>query len=82
VLNGAAWVVTLREPEASRAFCSEALAIHQQLGNRWGIAWWLFSLGSASIPDDAARALLDESLSLFRELGDPWGMSKTLFSLG
>ncbi|MFN2470919.1 MAG: adenylate/guanylate cyclase domain-containing protein [Gaiellaceae bacterium] len=58
---------------ASRLRASEALTLHRQLGNTWGVAGSLFLLGNAAADDrdfEAARELGGESLQLWREVGD------------
>jgi predicted ATPase len=58
---------------ASRLRASEALTLHRQLGNTWGVAGSLFLLGNAAADDrdfEAARELWGESLQLWREVGD------------
>jgi predicted ATPase/class 3 adenylate cyclase len=51
----------------------EALALHRQLGNTWGIAGSLHLLGHAAADEedyDTARQRWEESERLFREAGD------------
>lgn len=57
----------------SRARASEALDLHRQLGDDWGVAGSLYLLATAAADDrdfKAARNLLEESLQLWREVGD------------
>ena len=56
----------------SRLHAEEGLALHQALGDAWGIAHSQLALGSAVSIDDMpmARELYDESARAFRELGD------------
>jgi predicted ATPase len=56
----------------SRVRAEEALALHQALGDAWGIAHSRLTLASAVASDDMAMALLlyDDSARAFRELGD------------
>src|SRR5207302_4303502 len=57
----------------ARRRSEEALALHRELEDRWGIAYSIFSLGMEATEEaDWARARphFEESLALFRELGD------------
>jgi predicted ATPase len=58
---------------ASRAWAEEALALHRDLGNAWGVAYVQFQLGLILAFEDRfaeAQPLLVESVRGFRELGD------------
>jgi len=58
---------------AVRLRAGEALTLHRQLGNKWGVAGSLYLLGNAAADDrdfEAARDLWGESLQLWREVGD------------
>jgi predicted ATPase/class 3 adenylate cyclase len=58
---------------AARLRAEEALALHRQFGNAWGIAASLFILGHAAADDqdyEKARQIWEESERLFREAGD------------
>jgi predicted ATPase len=58
---------------AARLRAGEALALHRQLENVWGIAVSLYILGHAAADDEdyeTARRLWEESEPLFREAGD------------
>lgn len=63
---------------ASRELGEEALALHRELGNEWGVAYVQMGLGLLlSLEDQPAEAkpLLEESVRGFRELGDDhWEM--------
>ena len=63
---------------ASRELGEEALALHRELGNEWGVAYVQMGLGLLlSLEDRPAEAkpLLEESVRGFRELGDDhWEM--------
>jgi predicted ATPase/DNA-binding SARP family transcriptional activator len=67
------------------AFAQQALALHQELGNKAGMASSLNSLsliaGDQGDLEEASR-LLEESLVLRRELGDRWGIAAALNNLG
>jgi predicted ATPase/class 3 adenylate cyclase len=73
-LNGAAVLaVNIGDAATARLRAEEGLALHRQLGDRWGAAYSGFMLGiAAGEHRDLARArtLLDESVRAFRELGD------------
>jgi predicted ATPase/DNA-binding SARP family transcriptional activator len=63
----------------------ESLTIHQEAGDRWGMAFSLALLGlRASLRGDhaAAERFLRESLAIRSEIGDRWGMARSLFDLG
>jgi hypothetical protein len=63
----------------------ESLAIHRELGNRYGIAVSLSNLGYVALNQGDypnARALLEESLAIRRELGDRYGIPYSLEGLG
>jgi predicted ATPase len=63
---------------ASRELGEEALALHRELGNEWGVAYVQMGLGLLLSLEDQpaeARPLLEESVRGFRELGDDhWEM--------
>jgi predicted ATPase/class 3 adenylate cyclase len=73
-LNGAAVMsVSTSDPATARLRSQEALALHRQLGDTWGIAYSLFTLGMAATEEAdwaAARPYFEESVARFRELGD------------
>jgi predicted ATPase/class 3 adenylate cyclase len=51
----------------------EALALHRQLGDAWGVANSIYLLGNLASEQrewETARGLFEESLEAFRELGD------------
>jgi predicted ATPase/class 3 adenylate cyclase len=57
----------------ARLRAEEALALHRQLGNAWGVAASLYFLGAAEADDqefERARELWEESARLFHEAGD------------
>jgi len=66
--------------------CYEAsLAIHKELGNRWGVAASLNGLGGvATLRGDfaQARTLFEECLATARDLGDRGRVATTLHNLG
>src|SRR5207302_586534 len=57
-LNGAAvMMISTADPAAARSRSEEALALHRELGDEWGIAYSIFSLGmDATEEADWARA--------------------------
>ncbi|MDQ5853342.1 MAG: tetratricopeptide repeat protein, partial [Chloroflexota bacterium] len=68
-----------------RAVLTESLQLFRELGDTWGIADALRSLGQVAQQEhDHMRAtpLLTESLTLFRELGDKQGCATSLTLLG
>jgi predicted ATPase len=73
-LNGAAAMAVQTGDSATAALRSgEALALHRETGDAWGIAYSVFTLGLAATEEaDWARArpYFEESLTRFRELGD------------
>jgi predicted ATPase/class 3 adenylate cyclase len=57
----------------ARQWASEALALHRQLGDTWGVAGSLYLLGAAAADDqdyESGRELWEESARLFQEAGD------------
>ena len=73
-LNGAAAMAAGTGDSATAKLRSgEALALHRETGDAWGIAYSVFTLGLAATEEaDWARArpYFEESLTRFRELGD------------
>jgi predicted ATPase/class 3 adenylate cyclase len=73
-LNGAAVMAgSTGDPATATLRSKEALALHRELGDAWGVAYSVFSLGmDATEQADwaTARPLFEESLARFRELGD------------
>src|SRR5258706_5329523 len=70
---------------AARALQEESLAICRELGDRFGIASSLNSLGNMAFNQGdypAARTLHEESLAIRRELGDRSGSAGSLNNLG
>jgi ATP/maltotriose-dependent transcriptional regulator MalT len=70
---------------AARTFSEESLALCRELGDKWGIASALDTLGIVAVAEGdypAARAMIEESLILSRELGDARGVAWGLNSLG
>ena len=61
------------DSETARSYADEALAIHRQLGDRWGSAASLYLLGHTSADDqdyESAKESWEESRRLFEEVGD------------
>jgi tetratricopeptide (TPR) repeat protein len=75
-----------RESAANERFCSEALALAREIGDRPGQAWALTFLGGAAIgrPEACAEGVehAEAGLAIFRELGDQPGMAQALNMLG
>jgi predicted ATPase len=73
-LNGAAvMAASTGDPVSVRLRSEEALALHRELGDAFGIAYSVFSLGMAATEEaDWTTALpyFEESLARFRELGE------------
>jgi predicted ATPase/class 3 adenylate cyclase len=73
-LNGASVMAgSTGDPATDRLRSEEALALHRELGDAWGIAYSVFSLGMAATEEadwTSARPYFEESLALFRELGE------------
>jgi len=73
-LNGAAVMAgSTGDPATDRLRSEEALALHRELGDAWGIAYSVFSLGMAATEEadwTSARPYFEESLARFRELGE------------
>jgi non-specific serine/threonine protein kinase len=73
-LNGAAvMAISTGDLAAARLRSEEALALHRELGDAWGSAYSVFSLGLAATEEadwTNARPHFEESLARFRELGE------------
>jgi len=73
-LNGAAVMAgSMGDPVMDRLRSEEALALHREIGDAWGIAYSVFSLGMAATEEadwTSARPYFEESLARFRELGE------------
>jgi predicted ATPase len=74
VLNAAAEAAVMGGDAAtSRLRAEEGLALHRTLGDAWGTADALWSLGFAMASEgdfERGRPFLNESIALFRDLGD------------
>jgi predicted ATPase/DNA-binding CsgD family transcriptional regulator len=78
-----------REPvnvASALLLCKESLALYEQAGNKWGIAFALRNLSLVFLcstpPDHASfRAAAEKSLALFRELGDKFYIANMLSEL-
>ena len=72
--------------EAARRHLQEAIGVQTQAGDRWGMAFTLFELGSFAqhqVGDRfEAKRYFEESLQIRRELGDQWGMAICLDYIG
>jgi non-specific serine/threonine protein kinase len=73
-LNGASVMAgSTGDPATDRLRSEEALALHRELGDAWGVAYSVFSLGMAATEEadwTGARPYFEESLARFRELGE------------
>jgi len=61
------------DPATDRLWSEEALALHREIGDAWGIAYSVFLLGMAATEEadwTSARPYFEESLARFRELGE------------
>ncbi len=70
----------------ARDFFEQCLALHEKLGNRWGMAMAQSNLATNLIDCQLdlprAQQLLEKSLAIRRTLGDKTGMAYTLNNLG
>ena len=73
-LNGAAvMAISTGDPATARLRSEKALAQHREIGDAWGTAYSVFSLGVAATEEadwTSARPYFEESLARFHELGD------------
>ena len=73
-LNGAtALMVTGGDLATARLWAEEALVLHRRLGNAWGTAYSVFTLGLVATEEadwKTAGPIFEESVRAFRELGD------------
>jgi tetratricopeptide (TPR) repeat protein len=72
--------------EPNKAFCRQALALAQELGDGCSAAWALIYLGGASVgrPEEyqEAEKFCEEGLATFQDLGEKPGMAQALNILG
>jgi predicted ATPase/transcriptional regulator with XRE-family HTH domain len=71
--------------DAVQAAAEEALALFQQMQDKWGVALSLACLGEAHLlrhDYNGACSRFEESLALFRESGDKWGIGIPLLNWG
>ena len=72
-------------PAAARAKCEEAVQLFRELGDQWGEALALLSLGLAMRDQeeyDLARSQIHRGILIFERLGDEFGRSAGLSNLG
>jgi tetratricopeptide (TPR) repeat protein len=84
VLEGIGTRVAGSDRKEVRRLYERSLALCQSLGDRWGAAWRLWSLGCLvweSGALDEARQLVEEGLAIFRDLGSPRGIAQSLWLL-
>jgi predicted ATPase/class 3 adenylate cyclase len=86
VLHGAAYLARVQgQLDHAKALAGQALKLWQELGDKQGIAWALYTLGfvaHAEDNDEQAKQWSEESLALWRELGDRRGIAFALEQLG
>jgi DNA-binding NarL/FixJ family response regulator len=73
------------QPLLARTMVEEEIAIYQELGDRWGLAMAIVTLGciSAQMHDLAtAQQLFTQALALRRTEADKWNIAETLSLLG
>lgn len=73
------------DPDTAVHWGEQALTLHRALGNRWGEAEALFTLGHAACDRRDfvhARKLVEESLALFEEIGDESYAAAATWMLG
>ncbi len=73
------------DSDAVQSACEEALALFQQLQDKWGVALALCVLGEAHLlrhDYSGACSRFEESLALFRQAGDKWGTGIPLMNWG
>ena len=73
------------EYETGRLYAEQALAIHREHGDAWGIARSTYMLGYAAIESgdfETARPLFEETVSLMAELGHEQYVGQATFNLG
>jgi predicted ATPase len=84
-LNAAAGMAVDNSDYATgRAYAEEALAIHREQGDRWGIARSVYMLGYAAIESgdfETARPLFEEAVRLMAELDADHFVSRATFNL-
>jgi tetratricopeptide (TPR) repeat protein len=71
--------------QEAEAMLKESLALFKELGDKRGIAYALYFIGSMLMTFgqlERARALLEEGLELLNEVGDKWWIGNTLIQLG
>jgi predicted ATPase/DNA-binding XRE family transcriptional regulator/Flp pilus assembly protein TadD len=87
----ALWNLSVRAAEElnlhqRKALMEESLALFQEVGDKFGIAQCLPSIGDIALVVDGdyerGRALTEEGLAQYEEIGDKDGIANTLGSLG
>src|SRR5581483_8816192 len=69
------------EAAAGQTLLEESLALFQELGDSWGIAYAMLNLGASyRLQGDLGQAerLVEQSLASFRSLGDRWAIGWAL----
>ncbi len=85
-LNGAG-VLAYRQGDYERvsALCTEALAICEEHGDKWGRALslhYLAHVGQSQGDHAHAEEMMENSVALYRDLGDKWGLALSTNCLG
>jgi len=84
IMQQMGWLEGSNDPEMSRAYCQESLALYKALGDRYGMAEVLDAQGTVVRGQgmyDEARRLYEQSLVLRREIGDTRGIARSLLRL-
>jgi predicted ATPase/DNA-binding SARP family transcriptional activator len=84
ILQQMGWLEGSNDPELARAYCQESLALYEALGDRYGMAEVLDTLGTLVRGQgayDEARRLYERCLALRREIGDTRGIARSLLRL-
>jgi predicted ATPase/class 3 adenylate cyclase len=71
--------------EVDREVAEESVAIFRRLGNKWGLAFALFTIGDINLAAgefEVARQQHEESLRSYRAANDIWGSTLPMTSLG
>ncbi|NIR49011.1 MAG: tetratricopeptide repeat protein, partial [candidate division Zixibacteria bacterium] len=79
-------LASLGEYDKAQALCEDTVALLRQSGDRWGLAFILYWLGSIILvktgDTKAVRVMFEEILALSKELQDSWLHAEALNHLG